>query len=190
MFNPTTIISRILKINPVQRQSAISLFWQIAFTAIGFVSTMYFAHTVGAAILGAYFLFMAYHGIFSMVADGGFGGAAVKRISEGEEPDVYFSAYFLIRSTFTAVVLLALLVFREYFVDLNTSGMFTWLLLAMALSVFEGAIASGVGGREKIGIRTTCAAIGNISRIIFQVIAIFLGYEAAGLAGGAVAGTL
>ena len=190
MFNPATILSRILKISPVQRQSAISLFWQIAFTAIGFVSTMYFAHTVGEAILGAYFLFMAYCGIFGMVADGGFGGAAVKRISEGEEPDAYFSAYFLIRLIFTAAVLLILLTFREYFVDLNTSGMFIWLLLAMMVSIFGGSISAGVGGREKIGIRTTCAAIGNISRIIFQVIAIFLGYETAGLAGGAVAGVL
>jgi len=151
---------------------------------------MYFAHAVGAAILGAYFLFVAYNGIFGMVTDGGFGGAAVKRISEGEEPDAYFSAYFVLRSLFTVVVVLALLAFREYFVDLNTSGLFIWLLLALIVSVFAGPIASGVAGRGKMGIRTTCAAIGNISRIVIQVIAIFLGYAAAGLVGGAVAGVL
>ena len=184
------ITSCILKINPVQRQSIISLFWQIAFTAIGFLSTMYFAHTVGAAILGAYFLFTAYHGIFNMVSDGGFGGAAVKRISEGEEPDAYFSAYFVLRLLFTIIVVLALLVFRDNFVDLNTSGMFIWLLLALLVSVLAGPISSGVAGTGKMGIRTTCAGIGNISRIILQVLAIYLGYEAAGLAGGAVAGVL
>jgi len=185
-----TTFSRILNISPVQRQSLISLFWQIVFTAIGFLSTMYFAHTVGAAILGAYFLFLAYNGIFSMVTDGGFGGAAVKRISEGEESNAYFSAYFVLRVAFTIIVVLALLVFRNYFVDLNTSGMFVWLLLALLVSLFEGPIASGVAGTGKMGIRTTCAAIGNISRIILQVLAIYLGYEAAGLAGGMVAGTL
>ena len=184
------IIYRILKINPVQRQSLISLFWQIAFTAIGFLSTMYFAHTVGAAILGAYFLFTAYNGIFGMVTDGGFGGGAVKRISEGEEPDAYFSAYFVLRLMFTIIVVLALLVFRDYFVDLNASGMFIWLLLALMVSVLAGPISSGVAGTGKMGIRTTCAGIGNISRIILQVLAIYLGYEAAGLAGGAVAGIL
>ena len=190
MLNPTALISAILKINPVQRQSIISLFWQIAFTAIGFLSTMYFAHTVGAAVLGAYFLFLAYNGIFNMVSDGGFGGAAIKRISEGKEPDAYFSAYFTLRSVFTIIVILVLLVFREYFVDLNTEGMFIWLLMALLVSILAGPISSGVAGREKMGIRTTCAAMGNISRIILQVIAIYIGYEAAGLAGGAVAGVL
>jgi O-antigen/teichoic acid export membrane protein len=190
MFNIQILISRIMGISPIQRQSIISLFWQIAFTAIGFLSTMYFAHTVGAAILGAYFLFAAYNGIFSMVTDGGLGGAAVKRISEGEEPDAYFSAYFVLRLLFTIIVVLALLIFKDYFIDLNTSGMFVWLILALLLSVFEGTISSGVAGMGKMGVRTTCAGIGNISRITFQVMAIYLGYEAAGLAGGLVAGIL
>ncbi len=57
MYNITAIYSNILKIDPIKRQSIISLFWQIAFTAIGFLSTMYFARTVGATVLGAYFLF-------------------------------------------------------------------------------------------------------------------------------------
>lgn len=188
MFN--TFFSRIMSITPVRRQSIISLFWQVVFTAIGFVSTMYFAHTVGAAVLGAYFLFVAYNSIFGMVTDGGFGGAAVKRISEGEEPDVYFSAYFVLRSIFTVVVVLGLLVFRDSFVDLNTSGLFIWLLLAIIVSLFTSPVASGIAGSGKMGIRTTCAAIGNISRIVIQVVAIFLGYKAAGLVGGAVAGIL
>ncbi|MEA1984939.1 MAG: flippase [Euryarchaeota archaeon] len=179
-----------MKISPVQRQSIISFFWQIVFTATGFVSTMYFAHTVGASILGAYFLFIAYNGIFTLVADGGFGGAAVKRISEGEEPDAYFSAYFLIRLTFSMTVVLTLFMFKDYFVDLNTSGMFEWLVLAVIISVLAGPISNGVAGRGKMGIRSTCAAVGNISKILLQVLAVFLGYEAAGLAGGAVAGIL
>jgi O-antigen/teichoic acid export membrane protein len=185
-----TTYSRIMNIGNVQRQSIISLFWQIAFTAVGFLSTMYFAHTVGASILGAYFLFLAYDSIISMVTDGGLGGAAVKRISEGEEQNAYFSAYFVLRVAFTIIVLLTLLVFRDYFVDLNTSGMFVWLLLSLLVSLFAGPISNGVGGTGKMGILTTCAGIGNISRIMFQVLAIYLGYEAAGLAGGMVAGTL
>lgn len=151
---------------------------------------MYFAHTVGAAVLGAYYLFMAYNGLFSMVTDGGFGGAAIKRISEGEEPDAYFSASFVLRLVFTLIVVIGLLVFRSYFIDLNDSGMFVWLILALFVSMFEGPISTAVAGRGKMGIRLTCAAIGNISRIMFQVLAVYFGYEAAGLAGGLVAGTL
>jgi len=183
-------ISNIIKIGAVQRQSIITLFWQIAFTAIGFISTMYFAHKVGADILGAYFLFTAYQGIFSMVTDGGFGGAAVKRISEGYEQNAYFSAYFVIRLVFTVLVIVALLLFREYFVDINESGMIIWLILLLIVSLLAGSISSGVVGIGKVGISATCAAIGNISRVIIQVVAIYLGYEVVGLVGGVLVGLL
>ncbi len=190
MLKITTIFSNILKIDPIQRQSIISLFWQISFTAIGFLSTMYFAHMAGASILGSYFLFLAYYGIFGMVTDGGFGGAAVKRISEGEEPDAYFSAYFILRLVFTITGILVLLMFKDYFVDLNKSGMFAWLLLLLLVSAIAGPISSGVAGKSKMGIRNTCEGISNISRVMVQVPAIYLGYETAGLAGGVVAGVI
>jgi len=190
MYNITAIYSNILKVDPIKRQSIISLFWQIAFTAIGFLSTMYFARTVGAAILGAYFLFLSYNGIFSLVTDGGFGGAAIKRISEGKEPDAYFSASIILRLAFTILVVLILLVFKDYFVELNYSNMFVWLLLSLLVSMIAGTIASGVAGMGKIGIHNTCIGIRNISCVLFQIPAIYLGYEAAGLAGGMVAGAL
>lgn len=184
------IFPRIMNIGAVQRQSLITLVWQILFTLIGFLSTMYFAHAAGANILGAYFLFMAYYGIVSMVTDGGFGGAAIKRISEGEEQNAYFSAFFALRLLFTIIIVIALIIFRGFFVDLTNSGLFIWLILILVLSIFQGAISTGVAGRGKMGISTTCAFIGNISRIIAQVVAIYLGFGAGGLAGGFVAGIL
>lgn len=185
-----TIFSNILKINPIQRQSIVALFWQVALTAVGFLSTIYFAHMVGAAILGSYFLFLAYYNIISMVTDGGFGGAAVKRISEDEEPDAYFSAYFMLRVVFTIIGILILLAFKDYFADLNESRMFVWLLVSVLISMIAGPISSGVAGKGKMGIRNTCEGISNILRFIFQIPAIYLGYEIAGLAGGMVAGTI
>jgi hypothetical protein len=73
MFYLNIIISRIMSIGAVQRQSIVSLIWQIALTFIGFLSTIYFAHTVGAGILGGYFLFVAYYSIIGLATDGGFG---------------------------------------------------------------------------------------------------------------------
>jgi len=84
MFKLNTFFSRIMSIEPIRRQSIVSLIWQIALSFIGFLSTMYFARAVGAGVLGAYFLFLAYLGIIGLVTDGGFGGSAIKRISEGE----------------------------------------------------------------------------------------------------------
>ena len=128
MFDLNRIFSRILSIGEVQRQSIASFFTQITFTFIGFLSTMYFAHTVGASVLGAYFLFIAYYGLIYMVTDGGFGGAAIKRISEGEEQDAFFSAFFVLRSLFVVVVIVALVSTRRYFIDLNSAGIFNWFL--------------------------------------------------------------
>ena len=188
MFGLNRIYSRILSIGEVQRQSIISFIGQITFTFIGFLSTMYFAHTIGASILGAYFLFTAYYGLIYMVTDGGFGGAAIKRISEGEEQDAYFSAFFVLRSLFVVVIIVILVSTRRYFVDLNSAGIFTWLLFALMVSLFYGAVINGVSGRGKMGITAAGNFINNISRILIQVTAVFFGYGVAGLVGGFVAG--
>jgi len=151
---------------------------------------MYFARAVGAGVLGAYFLFVAYFSIIGLMTDGGFGGAAVKRISEGEEQDAYFSAFVVLRSVFVTVVLTALITLRGYFVDLDSAGTFIWLLVALVVSVLYGVVSGGIAGRGKIGINATAGFINNVSRILVQVVAVFLGYGVAGLAGGFVVGML
>ncbi|MFU8766462.1 MAG: flippase [Candidatus Methanoperedens sp.] len=190
MFKLNAFFSRIMSIEPIRRQSLVSLIWQITFTFIGFLSTMYFAHAVGAGVLGAYFLFIAYFGIIGLMTDGGFGGAAIKRISEGEEQDAYFSAFVVLRSVFVTVVVVALLALRSYFVDLDNAGTFIWLLVALVVSLLHGAVSSGIAGCGKIGISATAGFINNVSRILIQVVAIFLGFSVAGLAGGFVMGML
>ena len=190
MFGLNRIYSRILGIGEVQRQSIASFVSQIAFTFIGFLSTIYFAHTVGASVLGAYFLFTAYYGIINMATDGGFGGAAIKRISEGEEQDAFFSAFFVLRSLFVFVVIIALIILNKYFVDINYAGLFTWLLVALVISLLYGTVSSGIAGCGKMGIYSAGNFINNLSRVIVQVVAIFFGYGVAGLAGGFVAGMM
>lgn len=167
-----------------------SLIWQILLTFIGFLSTMYFAHEVGAGVLGAYFLFVAYYSIIGLMTDGGFGGAAIKRISEGEEPDAYFSAFVILRSAFVTAVLVVLISFRSYFVDFDNAGTFIWLLVALFVSLLHGTVSNTIVGCGKIGISATAGFIDSVSRILVQVIAVFLGYGVGGLAGGFVFGLI
>jgi len=188
MFKLKTFFSRIMSIEPIRRQSIVSLIWQIAFTVIGFLSTIYFARAVGASILGAYFLFIAYFSIIGLMTDGGFGSAAIKRISEGEEQDAYFSAFVVLRSVFVTVVLVVLILFRSYFVYLDSAGTFIWLLVALVVSLLHGTVSSGIAGCGKMGIGATASFLDNVSRILVQVIAVFLGYGVAGLTGGFVGG--
>jgi len=190
MFKLKTFFSRIMSIEPIRRQSIVSLIWQIAFTFIGFLSTMYFAHAVGVEVLGAYYLFLAYFDIISLMTEGGFGDAAIKRISEGEEQDEYFSAFVILRTVFMTVVIIVLIAFRSYFVNLDVAGTFIWLQIALFVSLLHGTVSKGIAGRGKIGISATADFINNVSRILVQIVAVILGYGVAGLTGGFVIGML
>jgi O-antigen/teichoic acid export membrane protein len=190
VFRPSGYLARVMRIDPVQRQSLISLGSTIGLTAIGFLSTMYFAHTVGPSILGAYFLFVAYFSVFNLIGDGGFGGAAVKRISEGEDQNAYFTAFLLLRVMLMAVSVGFLLVARPYLTDLTSSGVFPWLVLALVVSTFTNIASNSVYGRGMVGVNQISSLIDNLTRIVVQVVAIILGYGVAGLAGGFVAGLL
>ena len=179
-----------MSIEPIQRQSFITLVLTITLTGIGFLSTIYFAHTLGPAPLGAYFLFLAYFGIFNLIGDGGFGGAAVKRISEGKEPQEYFSAFVCIRIVLLAVSVTVLLIAEPYLKDITSSGMFFWLLLALIISVFSSSTAMGVYGTGKVGVYQISNFVDVLLRILFQVGGVFFGFGVAGLPGGFVGGLI
>ncbi len=76
------LIQHIMRIPAIQRQSTLYFLSTIGITLFGFISTMLFSHLLGKDLMGVYYLFLAYYGIFNMIGDGGFGQAAVKRISE------------------------------------------------------------------------------------------------------------
>jgi len=190
VFRPSRYLSRVMGIGPVQRQSLISLTSTLGLTALGLVSTMYFAHVLGPAVLGAYFLFLAYFGIFNIIGDGGLGGAAVKRISEGRDQNEFFGAFLLLRIGLLAVSVAVLLALRPFLVDLTSSEVYLWLLLALVVSVIATWSSYGVYGSGKVGIHQISGLFNNTARIIVQVVAVFLGFGAAGLMGGFVAGMI
>jgi len=177
-----------MDIGPVKRQSLIHLATNISITVVGFLSTIYFAHFLGPSILGAYFLFTAYFSVFNLVTDGGFGSAAAKRISEGREQNEYFSASLLLRVLLLVATIASLLVFQATFIDLNTMGLFWWLILALFASTISGVIQTANYGSAKSGIVQLGVLCNNLARILVQVIAVYLGFQVAGLAGGFIAG--
>jgi len=182
--------SNIIKLGTIQRQSIVTFGWQFIITFIGLFSTIYIVHVAGTNILGGYFILLAYLGIIGIIADGGFGGAAIKRISEGEEQDAYFSAFLALRSIYVTVIIIALITFRSYFVDLNSAGTFYWLLIIVIVHIVQGTVTIGIIGCGKLGISSTAGFINNIVRIIIQIIAVFLGYGFAGLSGGFIIGMI
>jgi len=181
-------ISRLMEIAPIQRQSLISFGFAIAVTAIGFLSTIVFAHILGPAVLGDYFIFLAYFSILYLIGDGGFGGAAVKRISEGREEEAFYSVFVFIRILLVVVSVLVLLLVATFYQEVMSSGIFLWLIAAMIVSVFSGCMSTAVYGKGNVGIYQISAFLNTLLKIIVQVLAVLLGFALNGLIGGFVFG--
>jgi O-antigen/teichoic acid export membrane protein len=178
-----------MSLEPIRRQSLISFANIIGLTVLGYIATMYFAHVLGPAVLGSYYLFLSYYGVFNLIGDGGFGGAAAKRISEGGDENAYFSAFIVLRILLLAGSVTILIAISPFLIDFTSSGLLPWLVLALFIGTFAGFASIGVYGSGMVGVSQTSDFLNNTVRIIIQIIATYLGYAATGLAGGFVAGT-
>ena len=127
----TSLVSRFMRLPAIKRQSTLSLIFTLSITGIGFLSTMLFSHVLGKDMMGVYYLFIAYFGIFNMLGDFGFGQAAVKRISEGTEQNAYLTAYACLRGFLTIVSTLILITLSHFFVDLKEYELVLWIILAL-----------------------------------------------------------
>lgn len=181
---PPQLINRISAISPIQRQSMIQLSITIVITLFGIISTMLFSHILGKDLMGVYYLFLAYYGVFNMLGDAGFGGAAVKRISEGKDQNEYLTAYATLLFLLIIVSTLILLTVGPYFVDLKEYELVPWIIAALAAAFFGGTITTGVYGLGHVGIRNLATGVNDFARILIQIVAVLLGYSVAGLFGG------
>jgi O-antigen/teichoic acid export membrane protein len=159
-------------------------------TFIGFIATMFYAHWLGAEILGYYFLFLSYFSLLSLLADLGLNYATLKRISEGAEQDAYFTAGLLLRLMLFLVAGTLLVIFQEHFVDLRSAGLF-WILIGIfGIGTLASCLATGIAGANRLGLAASMSLADNITRIFVQVTAVLLGFQLYGLVGGIIAGLL
>ena len=183
-------VSRFMRLPAIQRQSTLSLIFTLAITGIGFLSTMLFSHILGKDLMGVYYLFVAYFGIFNMIGDGGFGQAAVKRISEGAEQNAYLTAYACLRGILTIVSTLILITISPFFVDLKEYELVIWIIIALCAAFFGQTITRGVMGLGHMGIYNVGFGLSELARIIIQIVTVLLGFTVYGLIGGYIAGII
>jgi len=182
------LVVRFMRIHEIYRQTLISLLSKILITSVGFFATVYFAHTVGPSILGLYFIFLAYYGIFDLISDGGFGSAAIKRISEGSDQDAFFSAYTLLRLGLSCVAIILLFIAFQHLRNFDSPELFLWLGIGIFVSLFASISYVGVYGAGKVGLSQISGLVQVLSQFVIQIGAIFLGFGFGGLAGGFVLG--
>ncbi len=159
-------------------------------TITGFLATIFYAHWVGAGILGAYFLFLSFFNILSFLSDFGIGYAGTQRICEGNDPDRFFSASLLLRMSIFLLITTGLVIFRDRFVDLNQTGLFWVLIIAVGIASIQTSFGMAISASNRLGLAASTTLINNIARILVQVVVVFLGYQVYGLAGGLIFGIL
>jgi O-antigen/teichoic acid export membrane protein len=174
----------------VQRHGLIYLLSSASVTFIGFLATIFYAHWVGAEVLGVYFLFISYYTILDLFTNLGINYAATQRICSGVDQDEFFTATLTIRLLLYAAVCVIIILLRGYFADLNSSGLLFVLLAVLGVSTISSCINGAISARNRLGLTATVSILNNLTRITLQVIAVFLGYEVYGLIGGFVAGVL
>jgi len=184
------LLSDFMDINPVQRQSLLTFGSLLALTGIGYISTFYFAHYLGPAIIGSFFLFLAYYGIFDLIGDGGFGGAAVKRISEGKAQNEYYSAYFILRVVLLCLSIVAFIIISPYLSGLQNNGLLYWLIIALVVGTVYSIVGTNLYGTTQVGIVQISSVINTIVKNFVQILAVFIGYGVGGLVLGFIAGMI
>ncbi|PKL60484.1 MAG: polysaccharide biosynthesis protein, partial [Methanomicrobiales archaeon HGW-Methanomicrobiales-4] len=190
MSSPFQILTdRLLRIGDVQRQSFLHFGTSITVTVLGFLSTMAITHLTGSPdIPGGYFLFLAYLGIFSLISNGGLGGATVSLMGSGGRQAEYFSAYLTIRIILLSGSIILLLLLGPVLVDLTAAGLVPWLMGAVVATAGVDIAGTWLYATGKAGYIQISSLINNLVRIMVQVLAILTGFGVAGLAGSVIAG--
>ncbi|MDD1662620.1 MAG: oligosaccharide flippase family protein [Methanomicrobiales archaeon] len=174
----------------VQRHGMMYLLSTVGVTIAGFFATMFYAHWVGAGVIGIYLLFLSVYGILSLFLDSGIGSAGVKRISEGRDQDAYYTASLVLRLAVYILTVAVFIIFQDRFVDLNQAGLFWILIVVVGIGVINSQIGTSIAGCNRLGLAASTSLLNNLFRIGIQVILVYLGFRVLGLIGGLVAGIL
>jgi O-antigen/teichoic acid export membrane protein len=174
----------------VQRHGIMYFVSSIGITLIGFLATIFYAHWVGAETLGSYFVFLSLFTLLCVIIDFGISYGGTQRICEGKDPDAFFTASLAIRSGIYLLVVIALILFQDNFVDIKKAGLFWLLIFALYISMLQTSIGISISASNRLGLAATATLINNLFRIVVQVITIFLGFQVYGLVGGLIAGIL
>ncbi len=179
-------------------QTSVILFvTKILGSIVGFISTIYFARELGAEIIGIFALITTVVGWSSLIANVGFGGALVKRLSEGKQRQEFLSASFIIVFSLSVIVSIFIITFQDY-VEAYVSGFdnyiqisVVWIIiLFMFVSLFTELVTLTLKGESKVHISGTLALCTKISRRIIQVLLVFAGYNLLGMIIGYAVGTV
>jgi len=160
-------------------------------SALGFVATLYFARTLGAAVLGQYALVLALVAWLSLAGNLGVSSAIVKRMSEGTDPDAYLTAGATVIGAIGLGLSILLLLFADAVNAYVGEPIATLVAVLLLVGLFRALTNAALNGDQKVHITGLLSPIWIAIRSLVQIGLVAIGFGLIGmLAGYAVATVL
>ena len=151
--------------------------------AAGFIITLYLARTVGAGVLGEYFVVVALVTWFT-VPGNGISNAMTKRISEGEDKGEYLTSAFVMNAVVLVFISAILMVFQEQVESyIGAPVLYLLIYLLIAQSLFKH-VNAGLNGQKMVAKAGIIQFFERILRGGTQIGLVYLGYELGGILAG------
>lgn len=157
---------------------------QIGYTIAGFLATIYFARVLGPGTLGSYYLFISVTGIMFIFIDAGLGGATIKRISESQKKDEFFTASIILRTLVFIPTVIVIFLFRDWFNDYIGADVWFFIIAFLILTQYQMLLYTTLSGEKKVGTSAVLNLASELSKVAIQVLLVVLGFGLFGLLGG------
>ncbi|SER82410.1 oligosaccharide flippase family protein [Natrinema salaciae] len=157
---------------------------QIASSVFGFIATIYLARTLGAGVLGTYFLVIAIVIWVKVIMFGGVQSALTKRLSEGEETGAYLTAGIGLFVGIYAVLLVGLFLARDLVNDYIGQAVTVPIAVVLFATLLLLFVSGVLQGQHRVHISGALQPVDTFSRSALQIAAVLLGSGLIGLLTG------
>lgn len=170
-------------------RSSLKLFGaNVASAGIQFLGLTYFARELGAAPIGVFFLFEAVLGLISIPADFGLRGAVEKRISQGESQGAFLTSAIALKLVPIVLIILGILLLQSFINDYLRADVAVLLAIAIVLQEAARLSLSVLKGELRVGETAVLRLARQVTWVIVGAAFVSVGFEAAGLIYGVLAG--
>lgn len=165
------------------KTAAIHFLSQVAVSVSGFVATFVFARVLGAEGVGIYALGMSIV-IWVLVPVSGLREALKKRVSEGVEPNAYFTSGIFLNLVVVLFSASLVIAFRPIVDDFVGVPIAEWIALVLVTTGLFDTLRDALHGESKVTQAGWIKLLESILQTAFQVSLILLGYQIVGLFAG------
>ena len=154
----------------IGQTSVIYFLSKLVGSVLGFFATIYFARVLGETVLGQYALALTVVGWLAIGGQVGFSGAITKRVSEGNEPDRFIGAGFIVMSILSGIVILVVLIFRSSINNYVGQDVHLLILLLILILLYKSVVFSSLKGSHLVHIYALLASGFQVIQAIIQIL--------------------